>query len=300
MSCDWVKSVLSLFLYGELSFEEEEAVHGHLEACESCRKALEREEALHSALDRAEVTPPASLLAECRSRLSKSLSERSARRGWLGRLWDWTGRPVSPALLRPAAALGLVALGFFSARLLPTGATRPPAQKAPVATQVRYLEPDASGGVRIVVDETRERVLTGTLAEAPIQHLLWQAAQNPVDPGLRLDSLDILRAQSDSPVVRQALLQALRSDPNAGVRLKAIEGLKPYGADPQVRSALAQVLLSDDNVGVRAQAIDLLVAHKGMAIVGVLQELMEKERDGYIRQRCEQALEAMNASMGAF
>ncbi len=300
MSCDSVKSALSLFLYGELSFEEEEAVHGHLEACESCRKALEREEALHGALDRAGMDPPAGLLTECRLKLRESLGERSARRGWLGRLWDWTGRPISPALLRPAGALALVALGFLTARLLPTATTRVPAQKAPVSTQVRYLEPEPSGGVRIVVDETRERVFSGGLGEAPIQRLLLQAAQNPVDPGLRLDSLDILRAQSGSPAVRGALVEALRSDPNAGVRLKAIEGLKPYGADPQVRSVLAKVLLSDDNVGVRAQAIDLLVAHNGTAIVGVLQELMEKERDGYIRQRCQQALEAMNASMEAF
>ena len=300
MSCDWVKSVLPLFLYGELSFEEEEKVHGHLETCESCRRALERQEALHAALDRAEMAPPAGLLAECRSRLRASLGEKRARRGWLGRLWDWTGQPLSPALLRPVGALALVALGFFSARLLPTGTARVPAQKTPVATQVRYLEPEPSGGVRIVVDETRERVLSGNLGEAPIQRLVLEAAQNPVDPGLRLDSLDILRSQGDSPIVRKALLEALRTDTNAGVRLKAIEGLKPYGADPQVRSALAQALLSDDNVAVRAQAVDLLVQHKGMTLVGVLQQLMEREQDSYIRQRGQQALEEMNASMGAF
>jgi hypothetical protein len=300
MTCDRVKGVLSLFLYGELSFEEEEAVQGHLGACESCRQALEREQALHAALDQAEMVPPAGLLSECRSGLRDSLGERSPRRGWLGRLWEWTAQPLSSALLRPAGALALVAVGFFAARLLPTGTARAPVQKAPVSTQVRYLEPDPSGGVRIVVDETRERVFSGNPGEAPIQRLLLEAAQDPLDPGLRLDSLEILRARSDSPVVRNALLEALRTDPNAGVRLKAIEGLKPYGADPQVRSALAQALLSDDNVAVRTQAIDLLVQHKGTAIVGVLQELMEREQDGYIRQRCQQALEEMNASMGAF
>ncbi len=299
MSCDWVQSVLSLFLYGELTFEEEEAVHGHLAACEGCRRALQREEALHAALDGAEKAPPAGLLAECRLKLSQSLDRRSSR-GWLGRLWDWTGQPLSPALLRPAGAIALVALGFFTARLLPTGTARVPVQRIPVATQVRYLEPEPSGGVRIVVDETRERVLSGGLGEAPIQRLLLQAAQNPLDPGLRLDSLDMLGRQGDSPVVRNALVEALRNDSNAGVRLKAIEALKPYGADPKVRTALAQALLTDDNVGVRTQAIDLLVQHKGPALVGTLQELMAREQDSYIRQRCEQTLEEMNASMGAF
>jgi len=280
MNCDWVRSVLSLFLYGELSFEEEETVHGHLAACEACRQALERERALHAALDLTEMAPSAGLLAGCRSRLSESLEAESARRGWLRRLWDWTGQPLPPAVLRPVAALGLVAVGFLTARMFPTGAlqVQPPAQKSPVAAQVRYLEPDPSGGVRIVVDETRQRVFSGSLGDAPIQRLLLEAAQNPLDPGLRLDSLDILRARGDSPLVRKALLEALRTDSNAGVRLKAVEGLKPYGADPQVRSALAQTLRTDDNVAVRAQAVDLLVQNKGMAIVGVLQELWRASR----------------------
>jgi len=127
-----------------------------------------------------------------------------------------------------------------------------------------------------------------------------EAAQDPSDPGLRLDSLDILRPHSESPGVRQAFLRALRSDPNAGVRLKAIEGLRSYAADPEVRSALAVVLLSDDNVGVRTQAIDLLVENRSPAVVGILQQAIERERDTYIRERVQKALLEMNASMGAF
>ncbi len=299
MSCKWIESVLPLFLYGELSFEEEEKVHGHLEHCGSCRAALERERALHAALDGAALEPSGDLLAQCRSRLRESLRGESARRGWLDRLWVWSGRPVSPALLRPAGALALVAIGFFGARLVPT-ATAPAEPVAPVATQVRYLQPDPSGGVRIVMDETRERVLSGSVAEAAIQRLVLEAAQNPSDAGLRLDSLDILQPHGDSPEIRRAFLRALQSDPNAGVRLKAIEGLRPYGADPEVRSALAGVLLADDNVGVRTQAIDLLVEHRSRALVGVLQQAIEREPDGYIRERVQKALLDMNASMGAF
>ena len=298
MSCDRIKSVLSLFLYGELNFEEEEMVHGHLEACASCRAALEHERALHSALDEAALEPPPELLAQCRARLGESLREVPARRGLLARLWAWSGQPVSLAFLRPVGALALVAVGFFAARLTPT--TPAPPERAPFATQVRYLQPDASGGVRIVLDETRERVLSGNLGEAPIQRLVLEAAQDASDPGLRLDSLDILRPHGESPEVRKAFLQALRSDPNAGVRLKAIEGLKPYGADPEVRSALAGVLLADGDVGVRAQAIDLLVEHRSRALVGILQQAIERERDGYIRERVQRALVEMNASMEAF
>jgi hypothetical protein len=95
-------------------------------------------------------------------------------------------------------------------------------------------------------------------------------------------------------------LHAVQYDPNAGVRLKAIEGLKPYGANRETRSVLSKVLLSDDNVGVRAQAVDLLVQHKEMALIGTLQQLMEREPNDYIRLRSQKALQAMNASVEPF
>ena len=42
-TCEKVREQLSLLLYGELSFDEEETVDGHLESCAECRTALERE-----------------------------------------------------------------------------------------------------------------------------------------------------------------------------------------------------------------------------------------------------------------
>jgi hypothetical protein len=300
MSCDQVKNRLALFLYEELTFEEGEAIERHLEDCQGCRAALEREKALHTALDQGEANVPAGLLAECRGKLRAEIAGGGVQRGWFGRLWDWLGQPAPPALLRPAGALALVALGFFAARLTPFGAPKSSSEQGPVATQVRYLQPDAAGGVQIGVDETRQRILTGRLGEAAIQQLLLAAAQDAADPGLRLDSVEMLRSHNQSPEVHQALLRTIQHDPNAGVRLKAIEGLKPYSGDPGTRAALAKVLLSDDNLGVRTQAIDLLVQHKGMALAGVFQELMEKEDNSYIRQRCQTALEEMNASLEPF
>ncbi|MFB3776156.1 MAG: HEAT repeat domain-containing protein [Bryobacteraceae bacterium] len=299
MSCDWVKGSLSFFLYGELTFEEEEAVHKHLETCEPCRTALDKEKALHAALDLAAVEPPAGLLSECRSALDEQIGGMRDSRGWLGRLWDWTGRPVSPALLRPAGALALVAVGFFAARLIPQPPP-PPGSRTPSVSQVRYLQPDPSGGVRVVVDESSERVFSGDLGQPRIQSLVLEAAQNSFDPALRLDSLEVLRPQGSSPVVRRAFLQAVQNDPNAAVRLKALEGLRPFASDPEVRSVLSHVLLSDDHVGVRAQAIDLLAEHREDDIVGVLQQLVDREDEGYIRERSQSILQAMNASLGAF
>jgi hypothetical protein len=83
--------------------------------------------------------------------------------------------------------------------------------------------------------------------------------------------------------------------------LKALDGLKQFAEDPDTRQALTQVLLKDDNPGVRTQVIDLLVQQRHSdAMVGVLQELMEKEDNGYIRMRCQKVLQDMNASVETY
>lgn len=296
MTCQQVREQLPLFLYGELSFEEEERLEQHLEGCLGCQEAAQRVRAWHLALDRAFLPPPPQLLAQCRAALSERLDFAAPRREpWLGRIlprWSW----------KPASALALIGAGFVSARLIPYGPARVPLALGPepVAAQVRYLEPDPSGKVRIVLDETRQRVLTGSLEDDRIRRLLLTAASASPDPGLRAISMDVLRARTESPEVREALLRALRADPNPGVRLKALDALRPYASDSRVRAVLAQVLLSDENAGVRIEAIDLLTQHKEFELAGVLQELLHKEENVYVRDRCQKALREMNASLETF
>jgi HEAT repeat protein len=163
-------------------------------------------------------------------------------------------------------------------------------------SRVRSVEPVSPGRVQIVLDETRQRVLSGSVDDVAIQRLLLTAAKDPSDAGLRVESVDLLKNNSQSADVRQALVSALEHDPNAGVRLKALDGLRQFADDPETRKALTQVLLKDDNPGVRTQVIDLLVQRHTDAMVGVLQQLLEKEDNGYIRMRCQKVLQEMNAS----
>jgi hypothetical protein len=187
--------------------------------------------------------------------------------------------------------------------MLPYGASFKGVSNAgftPGTSRVRYVEPSQSGKVQLVVEETRERVLSGNVDDQNIQNLLLAAARDPQDAGLRVESVDLLKSSRECPEVRGALLYALQHDSNPGVRLKALEGLKNSAADPQVRQVLTQVLLTDNNAGVRTQAIDLLISHKEDQMVGVLQELMRKEDNGYIRMRCQKALHEMNASVETY
>ncbi len=288
--CKWAREQLALLLYGELNLDEEERVESHLDGCAECRGALAREKAMHVALDSLEVEPPASLLNVCREDLRLRLDESPppARIAW----WQ---RISAAWVLRPAGALALIAVGFFAHEI--------PFTKTGVSERVRYVEPADGGRVQLVIDETRQRVISGTVDQKPIRGLLLAAAKDPSDPGLRAETVELLGGHAQSAEIRNALIYAVEHDQNAAVRAKAIDGLAPYATEPDVRGALAKVLLADSNPGLRTEAIDLLTRSSTLdpQTVGTLQEVLVRgEQPGYVRERCQSVLRAVKASLETY
>ncbi len=311
MNCQGVKDTLPLFLYGELTFDEEDRVEDHLSGCAACRDELDLVRAMNAALSSRAAEPSTVLLRNCRESLWERLEQErkvaavvaaspwTKVRSTISAVWNWH-------VPRPIGALALLMIGFVGALLTvdrvpgakPAAAV---AQADPTMSRVRYVEPDGAGRVQIVLDETRQRVVSGKLDDAPIRQMLLAAARDSQDPGLRGETLGILNGRSDESEVREALMYAMQHDSNAGVRLKALAGLKAFAQEPEVQKTLAQTVLSDLNPGVRAEAIDLLT--QGLTrgggqqqLIGVLRQLMRKESNGYVRMRCQRALEELNAS----
>jgi len=306
--CSSVREQFALLLYGELSFDDEERVESHLDVCGECRTALAREKAVHAAFDQIEITPSPSLLRECREDLRIRLMEEAAmpvpaRAGWWEKFVDAITLRPTMGMLRPAGALTLVAIGFAAARMLPVmNVNGQFAALVPGAARVRYVEPASDGKIQIVLDETRQRVVSGKLDDPQFRALLLTAAKDPADPGLRAETIDILNTRAQLTDVRDVLIAGLH-DQNAGVRAKALGALKPFAQQPEVRTAFVELLLSDSNQGLRTQAIDLLTkgANVDRQTIGTLQELMQRgEQQGYVRERCRRVLEAMNASAETF
>ena len=297
MKCEQVREELSLMLYGELSFTGEEAVQSHLANCAECRAALATEQKWHDELSQSPLDPPAGLLVACRQQLRETLPAPRPSR-WFSNL-NWS------LITRPAAALALIAVGFFGSRLpFFTSDAGPAIASTGGVARVRYVEADPAGNVRIIVDETRPRVVSGRAEDPQVQRWLLSAAREANDPGLRAETVALLQGGAEAVDVRRALMAALETDPNAGVRLKAIEGLRRHAGEQDTRQTLMRVLSGDDNPGIRTQAIDLLTENSPRSLdsqtVGMLQQLMRREENGYIRQRCEKALRMANASAEIF
>jgi len=306
VTCAEARSQFWLLEYGELSFDEEERVETHLDACADCREALERDKELYAAFDAASVEPPPSLLRQCRAEFASRLESeeaspapygRTAFNGW----WEqFTHALTGGFIMRPAGALAMLALGFAGARFMPNFLNSPVGVTEAGINRVRDVKTAGNGQIQILVDETRQRTLSGGLDDSRIRALLLEAAKDPSDAGLRQQSLSVLNAHAQSADVRDAFIYALQHDQNAGVRLNAMQGLKAFAAEPEVRGVLSQTLLSDPNPGIRMQAIDLLAqdstSNMDRQTIGTLQELMMREDNEYLRQRSQKILEAINAS----
>ena len=160
--CDEVRQQLSLLLYGELSFDEEEKVQAHIGACEDCREALVAERVLHEMLDRHE-GPSADSLALNRARLAAALQQEAAPGGSFWTRLRAAVALVAPARIwRPVAAMALVVLGFLSGQWYAERGSLAAARIAgePVSSRVRQVDVDGKGMLQLVVDETRQRVIS--------------------------------------------------------------------------------------------------------------------------------------------
>jgi len=309
MKCDAVLKAIPLYFYGELSAADEDGIEQHVHECASCAQELDRQRVLAVRFDRRQLEVPPGLLDSCRADLMAAIQGGAGAREPAPSPWRLFLDALSHSwsnwsrFRQPLGAAAMLTFVFFAGRYshnisgATTASLLSPSDQ--VFSSVRSVQPESNGGVQISFDETHRRVISGRMDDQNIQRMLLSAVRQD-NPAVRVESVDLLKNQADSGEVRAALLNAVAHDPNAGVRLKAVEGLKSLAVEPDVRKVLAQVLLDDENSAVRMQVVDLLVQRPDDSIVGVLQNLMRKEDNSYVRLKSEKALKEMNASVGTF
>lgn len=314
-TCADIRKNLSLYLYGDLDFTSEEALETHLEACESCRCALDHERAWHQALNADSAEVPLDLLSNCREELRDTLSviREKKEAKWIGWL-DSLGFRTSSWSTRVATASLLIFLGFGLSRLtdrygLPLfrGNSGPATEMGmidPIRSHVRLIQPSEGNRVQLVVDEVREHVISGNMDDDRVRQFLVAATKDPTDPVIRVESVDLLRKQAGDDV-RDTLLDVVQHDGNAGVRLKALQGLGRFADDPDARRVIVSLLKHDQSPDVRTQAIDLLLPSEGgiplsRQMIDTLESVVQSDPDDYVRMQCQRALHATNVSVDVY
>ena len=240
MNCDEAVRQIPFYGYGELSSEVEERLESHLVDCLACQDELARYRAFLDVLDERDDAAEPALLTACRADLRRQLSAHPVRSSWFDSLRSFAQFHIPFRV--PVGALALLAIGYFGARYTPEkfGGIRAGLTQ-PMFSNVQSVEPDDSGKIQIAVDEVQRRVVSGSLEDPRIQQLLLSAVREESNPGVRVESIGVLKDSADSAVVRQALIDAVSHDPNAGVRLKALEGLKQYASDARGAAKLSRM-----------------------------------------------------------
>lgn len=315
---DDIRNSISLYLYGELSAEEETRFEEELGRSAPLAAAVEEERLLVETLrQRASVDFGPADLADCRMDLMRAIrqeSEVAQKQSWFSRLGAFFNPITSNWAWQGALALMLVAAGFWGGRATQQFRMaffdRQPADQVALSIDGGALAsyediPDVrtvstgsgSAAVEIVVEE--RRTIRGSANDPQIQALLIAMSRSS-NSGRRLDMIDLLRQRADDRQVRGALVKAMLEDENGGARLKALEALAPYKQEIDVRHALITTLRNDSNPGMRVNAIELLTANPDRELVEVLQDVVRYEPNSYVRLRSEQTLAELNASIGLY
>jgi hypothetical protein len=241
-----------------------------------------------------------SLLAQCRSELAEALDDSAASaragaesgwRAWVNpgawsAWWTATFRHAlafhpgwsTAALLIVGAFAGTAGRAWYRETSLPvpgkpimTVSAAPRLSDQELETMgvdgIRWVPQDgtAPAHVEVRVRSARPVVVQGSADDSEIRRVLAYviAHGEKFDPGVRLDSLDVLRGHTSDPQVRAALCDAALRDGNPAVRLKALEALDGLGADASVQQARLGALAEDGNSGVRIAAVNALLASLG-------------------------------------
>ena len=309
MNCHDVRLQLSLYLYGELDFASEEALENHLSDCALCQQSLAREKTWHTAATSEYRDVPLDLLARCRQDLRNGIASQSMT--GKKKSWSWPALlRISPTPWSYRLAVGslLVFFGFAGARFLDhyqlIGSAGVVQAGLVPSTHIRDIQPGEDGRVRIVLDQINQREVIGNPQDQDVKQWLLIATQDTADPGIRVDSVEML-GQQGGVDVRDALLDRIQHDPNAAVRLKALESVRRFGADPATRDVLRSALEHDVDPAVRSEAIDILAPvnerpQLSPELAATLQNLARSENDDYVRERCLQLLHAIRAPLDIY
>jgi len=283
-----------LFIYGELSPDEEREFHTELETDAELKAILGEEQRFNTLYPPPpEPSAPAQRLDESRLLLRAALRREQRRFRWSS-LWNsprwglW-GRPVFALCFGVLLGWGIVEEGARE---------EGSAISMGDVVDLRVLGYDeASGRTELGVRMLTERRLEGHVEDEAVQMLLASALRSSGRDADRLQAVNWLEPQSDQFEIRQALINALREDENPGVRVKAAEVLASMAAEKEVRQAFRQVLKEDENMGVRVAAIEAIAAFRDSATLALMKRLVIQDDNNYIRLEARRALEMARAEM---
>jgi len=303
MNCEWVRENITLHLYGELADDARHELEQHVARCEACAAELAEQREFQAQMSALEVDEPsASFLAASRMRLQEALEHEQPNRAWYQRLAFDPTAWLRQVRFSPALAMAIFMIGFggglgamYKTMHRVGGGDAAGPVEASIGGVTSIEKDPATNQVKVRYEQVTPSAIQGTASDPKVQGMLMAALRNNENPGVRLNSVDLLADKTDDPQVKETLTYALRFDSNAGVRLHSLDGLSARVKDDvRVRNAVLEALLNDSNLGVRSGALHALEPVKTDSSVRMaLEQLAKEDPSEYIRTESKRVLASM-------
>jgi HEAT repeat protein len=181
------------------------------------------------------------------------------------------------------------------------GQNLPALQENTKIRNVRFIDQDAGDGeVEFMFEAVKPVRIKGNVNDREIQNILTYSILNEENPGVRLNSINLINANQPQHVdkeIKDVLLDAVRYDVNPGVRREALKTLKNLPYDEEIKDAMLYVLLNDKTSGLRIEAINVLAqAQKNghnfnEQDLSIFKKKLEADENNYIRYKAKNVLQ---------
>lgn len=292
MECDFDRSLLTLWLSGQLTPDERAEVEAHLNGCASCRQELSTSQHLWTLLETMPAPePPAGTLVRFNAMLDafKAAETPLASYADPGTGSIAPSAPPSPQAHARHSAPGLIARlkqlfaihpGFamaYSVLLLVVGIALGHFLNTPAA-----VTPD---GDKRQLDELTAQV--SDMRDMMMKSLLQNPSASERIRGVSFTS----ELKTVKPDVIDALLTTLNNDPNVNVRLMTLEALTHYASYPAVRAGLVESISQQESPLVQAAMADVMLKlQEKKAIQPFKKLLQQKDLNSLVRIKLETAI----------
>jgi hypothetical protein len=314
--------MLYLYSAGEANNEQKEIIRKHLSECQACREELDYYYHLNQSFSNSPgKSVPEDLLVKARTELRGRIRIERSRENPIDKFINNTlyfFRNNYKYALNGAAgiAAGLI-IGFFifkgnsaadfisdtSGVEVRTVASSVPEEFSSIRN-IRLNDADPyDDHIELSFDAVKQVNISGSINDENIRNFLLYAILNGNNPGVRLNSLNLLNAsgqmQFDSEI-KEAIISAVRYDQNPGVRREALKVLQTFPFDQDVKRSYIHIILNDSSSAMRIDAINHLIdaQDKGALLSGEEQELFRErimqDDNNYIRLRARAVLGEKN------
>ena len=301
------QDMIPFYLYDELGMNEKLAFEKHLESCNECKKEIENYKKVFNKISEyGNAVVDNKILMESRQELKGAIRQEKYKIIPFNMIFE----KITNFMIKPSglaiSTISVLLLGLLIGYLIFNVRSANELKNFEIdqvlnqaiksylnITDIKVINSNpATGEIEFSYNITNTKKVQGNVNDPRVRSLLSYAVLNEQNPGIRLNSLNVINANQNlrfDDELRQTIFTVAKYDKNPGVRREALQFIREVPFDKDVKNTLIYVLLNDTSSGVRIEAMNIIsaAAKKGVAFsnqdLTIFKENLEKDKNNYVR-----------------